>query len=251
MTPYNLWESEVPGAQGTSPEDTPTLAHYPGKSGAAAVIVCPGGGYGMLADHEGAPVAEWLNSVGLHAFVLQYRLGPKYHAPEIPADALQAVRQVRKDRAKFDVGNQIGILGFSAGGHLAATVVVKGQAGDGSRPDFGILIYPVIALEGPAAHVGSRDNLLGEDPWRAEIEAYSPQRHVSHDTPPCFLIHAADDEPVPVANSLMMASALAENNVPFELHVFPTGGHGFGLGNPNTELDWRNLAADWIRRTCK
>ena len=107
----------------------------------------------------------------------------------------------------------------------------------------------MIALEGPAAHIGSRDNLLGEDPWRAEIEAYTPSRHVSTDTPPCFMVHAADDEPVPIANSLMMATALSERKVPFELHVFPKGGHGFGLGTPGTELDWRGLAADWLHRT--
>ena len=254
-----LWEDDAPGAQGKAQDDVPTLTVYrPQMPSGAAVVVCPGGGYGGLAEHEGKPVAQWLNTVGVTGFVLKYRLGPKYHHPVELGDVLRAIRYVRFHAMDWKLDPQrVGVLGFSAGGHLASTAMTHFDNGDpsatdpidklASRPDFGILIYPVITLEGPNAHAGSRKNLLGDNPSPELVELLSSQKQVTDRTPPCFLVHSSDDGAVPFKNSLLFADALHAHHVPVELHVFDHGGHGFGLGPKDPVLrEWPNLCARWM-----
>ena len=248
------------------PEGTvrPTLtAHLPppGKPARASVVVCPGGGYGHLAvDHEGRQVAEWLNGLGIAAFVLRYRHGKPHRHPEPLMDAQRALARVRHDAAKWELDpDRIGILGFSAGGHLASSAGTLFHEGDpeaedpldrvSCRPDFMILVYPVITLEGEAAHRGSRRNLLGDDPAPELIERLSTHRQVTKRTPPTFLVHATDDRGVPVENTLLFYRALVKAGVPAELHVFPKGGHGFGLGKKGSSAAaWPGLCARWLKR---
>ena len=216
-----------------------------------AVIVCPGGGYGMHAEHEAEPVAEWLESIGVRAFVLRYRLAPHRH-PAPVEDAFAAIRYVRSHATSLAVRpDLVGILGFSAGGHLAGTACVRfdlATAGEVSaRPDFGILIYPVVTMQ-THTHGGSRTNLLGETPDPGLVDALSLERQVSPETSPLFLVHGANDGPVPVENSLALASSLARSSVPFELHVVEDGPHGFGLGQPGEPTDWRGACEKWLRR---
>jgi acetyl esterase/lipase len=259
-----LWKGSAPGAQGTAPEDVPTLTRFlpaPERATGAAVVVAPGGGYTHLAmDHEGVVVARWLNSIGIAAFVLKYRLGPKYHHPVELGDAQRALRTVRSRAAEWRVDPaRIGILGFSAGGHLASSASTHFDAGDprasdpidrvSSRPDFSILIYPVITLEDPYAHRGSRENLLGKDADPALVWSLSSERQVTPKTPPTFLVHTSDDATVPVENSLMYYRALRAAGVPAELHVFETGPHGFGTAPGNPLLSqWPSLAESWMRQ---
>lgn len=255
-----LWEGDAPGAQGKEDADVPTLTIYrPHQPNGAAVVVCPGGGYGGLAAHEGRPVAEWLNTVGVTGFVLKYRLGPRYHHPVEMGDVLRAIRLVRSRAADWKLDpHRIGVLGFSAGGHLASTAVTHFDEGSAdaadpidrisSRPDFGVLVYPVITLEGPSAHAGSRKNLLGDSPSHELLDLLSNQKQVTDQTPPCFLVHASDDRGVPFENSLMFALALRKHHVPVELHVFDHGGHGFGLGDKDPVLrEWPHLCANWMQ----
>jgi acetyl esterase/lipase len=258
-----LWPEGAPGAVGNEAVDRPKITVYRApadKATGAAVVVCPGGGYVVLAaDHEGRQVAEWLNSLGVSAFVLQYRLGPRYHHPAPLQDAQRALRMVRSRAAEWGVDpTKVGILGFSAGGHLASTAAThfdEGQPGAddpvermGSRPDFAVLCYPVITLEGPYAHVGSRTALLGESPDPALVEALSNQRQVTSRTPPTFLFHTADDASVPVENSLLFFSALRKAGVAAELHIFPHGKHGVGLAPGDPSLSqWPGLCAQWMR----
>lgn len=256
-----LWGGDAPGALGQEPADVPTLTFYPapvGKANGAFVVVCPGGGYSHLADHEGKPVAEWLNRIGVGAAVLKYRLGPRYHHPCMLQDAARAVRTVRSRAAELKIDpKRIGILGFSAGGHLASTALTHHDAGKpdaadpvervSSRPDFGILIYPVITLQDPYAHKGSRENLLGAHPSADLVESLSNERQVKADTPPVFLAHGADDAGVPVENSLRFAEACRKAGVPVELHVFAHGPHGFGMAARNPTLGaWPGLCAAWM-----
>ena len=230
MTIHRLWEGDAPGALGTAPEDIPTLTEIsetkPSES-RAAFVVCPGGGYGGLADHEGKPIAEYMESMGVKGFVLKYRLGPKYHHPVELGDVNRAIRFVRANAAKLGVDPaRIGVLGFSAGGHLASTAVTYFDSGktDASdpidkvscRPDLGVLIYPVISM-GPLGHNGSKENLLGKNATEQQITALSSEKNVSLQTPPCFLCHGADDDVVPIQNSLMFSTALREHKIPFEL----------------------------------
>ncbi len=221
-----LWPDGAPGAQGHANADhvdvdhadvdQPSLTIYPASSASkvpTGVIVCPGGSYTHLAmDHEGAQIAAWLNAHGISAFVLQYRLGPKYHYPVELWDAQRAIRYVRTHAAEWTLApNRIGIWGFSAGGHLASTAGTHFDVGDSSaadpinrqssRPDFMILAYPVITMEDPYAHTGSRHNLLGEKPDPALVEALSNERQVTSATPPAFLFHTTEDTVVPVENS--------------------------------------------------
>ncbi len=258
MKTYRLWDGDAPGAHGSTPEDIPTLTDYGYSRGDSrpVVIVCPGGGYGMLADHEGSPVAHWLESIGVRALVLKYRLGNTYKHPIILGDAQRAIRYARAHAKDLGVDpKRVGILGFSAGGHLTSTAVtlhdsgIKGDAVDAfsCRPDLGILIYPVIQMFGPATHEGSRRNLIGDHFTEQQAKAVSSELNVSLDTPPCFLVHTFTDNAVPVSNSLMFASALYAHHIPFELHSMERGPHGFGMGEPGSELDWRPACTKWLK----
>ena len=257
-----LWPEGAPGALGTGAADRPKITVYraPPESGSgAAVIVCPGGGYSRLAsDHEGRQFGEWLNSLGVSAFVLQYRLGPRYLYPAPLQDAQRAIRLVRARAAEWGVDpERVGILGFSAGGHLASTAATHFDDGrpdaadpverQGSRPDFAVLAYPVVSLFDPPAHASSRRNLLGEPPDPALVELLSNERQVTSRTPPSFLFHTADDASVPASNSLLFFEALQKAGVPAELHVFAHGKHGVGLAADDPALSaWPRLCATWM-----
>lgn len=259
--PIVLWPDGAPGAVGKSPTDIPTLTPYLAprdKATGAAIVVCPGGGYQHLADHEGGPVAEWLNSVGVTAFVLKYRLGPTYHHPAELHDAARAIRTVRARAKEWGIDPQrIGILGFSAGGHLAATAGTHFTAGQAdavdpiervsSRPDLMILIYPVITMR-DWTHGGSKLNLLGKDPPADLVALLSNEEQVTKETPPTFLVHTMTDTTVPVENSMMFATALRKAGVPFEFHLYERGPHGFGLAPKDPILSsWPGRCADWLR----
>lgn len=210
-----------------------------------ACVVFPGGGYGGHAPHEAEPVAHWMESIGVRGFVLRYRVSPNRHPAPID-DARAAIRLVRDKGSAWGVQKgKVGILGFSAGGHLASTASTH-WANREERPDFALLIYPVISLHDPLAHVGSRNNLLGAHPDPYLVDALSNEDRVSLDTPPTFLFHGVDDDAVPIGNALAYAKSLAEHRVPFELHAIEHGPHGFGMGVPNSPQDWRPAAARWI-----
>lgn len=241
--PMPLWTNGAPGALGNSAEDIPTLTAYlPDTNIAtgAAMVILPGGGYQHLADHEGRDYALWLNSNGVAGFVLKYRLGPKYHHPCMLQDAARALRTVRANSKKWKIdANRIGIMGSSAGGHLASTLLTHFDSGnsndvdiverESSRPDLGILCYPVITM-GDDAHVGSRNHLLGTNASPELIELLSSEKHVTTNTPPCFIFSTSEDKTVPVENSLEFAAALRRAHVPFDLHIYEKGAHGMGLG---------------------
>ena len=259
-SPELLWPNGAPGALGTDDGDKPSITPYLAKSpNGTAVVVCPGGGYGALAmDHEGVQIAKWLNSLGISAFVLKYRLGPKYHHPAMIHDAQRAVRTVRSRAAAMHIQpDRIGIWGFSAGGHLASTAATHFDSGDpeaadpidraGSRPDFAILAYPVISL-GEFAHVGSRNNLLGKNPDPKLVEDLSNDQRVTPQTPPTFLFHTTADAAVPVENSVRFYMALRKAGVPAEMHIFQNGPHGVGLAPTDATLSaWGGLLANWLR----
>lgn len=258
-----LWPDGAPGAQGNGEEDKPALTLFPvsaEKKTAVGVIVCPGGGYHNLAmDHEGRQIAEWLNQRGISAFVLRYRLGPKYHHPIELWDAQRAIRYVRSHAREFGIRpNRIGIWGFSAGGHLASTTGTHFDMGDrdakdpvdrqSSRPDFMILAYPVITMEAPYLHLGSRDNLLGEKPNPQLVASLSNQTQVTSETPPTFLFHTSDDDVVPVQNSIEFYLALRQAGVPAEMHIYLHGRHGVGLAQNEPELrTWPDRLSDWMK----
>jgi acetyl esterase/lipase len=258
-----LWPDGAPGAVGSEPADRPKLTIYrapAATANGAAVVVCPGGGYRTLAsDHEGKQVAEWLDSLGVSAFVLQYRVGPRYRHPAPLQDAQRALRLVRSRARDFAIDPaRVGILGFSAGGHLAATTGThfddgRADAADpiermGSRPDFMVLAYPVMSFAAPFAHGGSRQFLLGDTPDPALVQELSNETKVTARTPPAFLFHTADDASVPVENSLVFFEALKKAGVPAELHVFPHGRHGVGLAPEDPVLSqWPKLCAAWLR----
>ena len=263
-TTYPLWPDGVPGAKGTDPKlDAPTITVYSPpaeKLSGSAVVVCPGGGYGGLAlDHEGKQVADWLNSLGVTAVVLKYRLGPRYRHPAMLQDAGRAIRTVRARAKEWKVSpNRIAILGFSAGGHLASTAGTHFDAGkpdstdpverESSRPDRMILAYPVIALATPYAHMGSKRNLLGEAPPEELVASLSNETQVTPDTPPTFLVHTNADTGVPPENSLLFALALRKAKVPLELHIFEKGRHGLGLGGGDAAFAaWPKLCEAWLR----
>ncbi len=259
--PIVLWPAGAPGAVGHEPVDIPSLTPYlPPKEKAtrAAIVVCPGGSYGHLADHEGGPVAEWLNSIGIAAFALKYRLGPRYHHPAPLQDAARAIRTLRAKAAEWNLDpERIGILGFSAGGHLASTLGTHFDSGKAealdpiervsSRPNLMILIYPVITMR-DYAHPGSKENLLGSEPSPELVALLSNEEHVTKETPPTFLVHTMTDATVPVENSLSFAAALRKAGVPFEFHLYERGPHGFGLGQKDPILaTWPERCADWLR----
>jgi len=261
QTPIPLWPDGAPNAAGKEPIDIPTITPYLAPKETAtgsAVIVLPGGGYSHLSEvKEGSDVAKWLNSLGITAFVVKYRLGMKYHAPNQLLDVARAMRTVRSRAKEWSVDpNRIAILGFSAGGHLASTIGTKFDAGKpdsmdeiervSSRPDLMILLYPVITM-GEFTHAGSKKNLLGDDPKPELIKSYSNELQVTKDTPPTFLVHTYTDTAVPVENSLLFADALRRAKVPFELHLYEQGPHGFGLAPANPVLaSWAERCADWL-----
>ena len=241
--PLPLWPAGAPGAKGANTNDIPTLTPYlVAGENKPAVVICPGGGYGGLAPHEGQDYAQWLNQQGISAFVLKYRLGSAgYRHPIMLGDAQRALRLVRGNAKEWRVDpKRVGIMGSSAGGHLASTALTHFDAGkpdasdpidkESCRPDFGILCYAVITM-GEHTHQGSRKNLLGENPDPALIELLSNEKHVTKDTPPCFLWHTWEDKGVKIENSLQFAAALVRADVPFDLHVYEKGRHGIGLND--------------------
>ncbi len=257
-----LWPAGAPEAQGVADDDKPTISAYLPASNPTrtAVVIAPGGGYQHLSMvHEGSEVAEWLNAHGVAAFVLKYRLGPKYHHPIELGDAQRAIRTVRARAAEFGVApDHIGMWGFSAGGHLTASAGTHFDAGNltttdvieraSSRPDFLVLAYPVITLEDPYAHKGSRQYLLGPTPAQSDVDAMSDELHVTAETPPTFLFTTTDDHTVPVMNSVMFYEALVKAGIPAEMHIFQHGGHGAGLAPTNPQLSpWTDLLIKWMR----
>jgi acetyl esterase/lipase len=256
----NLWDGPAPGSQGSGPEDTPMLTSYlPGGGGnGAAFVVCPGGGYGGLADHEGKPVAQWLAKLGVKSFVLRYRLGPKYHYPYITGDVVRAIRVVRAHASEWGIDpNRIGICGFSAGGHIAASAATLFDDGSpaatdpidqvSSRPDAAILAYPVITMKHPFTHNGSRMNLLGSNPSEDLVNKLSLETQVTRRTPPIFITSAEDDGVVPIENSLGFIEACRRNKVAVEAHIFRHGPHGFGLGGTDPVLSqWPGECERWL-----
>jgi acetyl esterase/lipase len=259
-----LWPHGAPGAVGKEEQDKPSLSVYLAPremANGAAVVVCPGGGYGFLAvDHEGHQVAQWLNGIGVSAFVLQYRIAPRYHHPAPMQDVQRAIRMVRARAVEWRIDpGRIGVWGFSAGGHLASTALThfdegKPDAADpieraSCRPDFGVLVYPVIVFGKPYTHEGSMKNLLADGVKDPRLVAeMSTEKQVTAKTPPCFLIHTGGDTGVPPENSIDFYLALRKAGVPAELHVYEKGEHGFGLGGSDPVLStWPDRLAAWMR----
>ena len=278
-----LYEGEVPNAKPCNEKDhefidttwnkngilivdhitKPTLTIYEAskeKSNGTAVVICPGGGYGVLAaGHEGSEVAQQFNKAGITAFVLRYRL-PKGECMTDKAfvplmDAQQAIYFVRAHAKQYNIDpNKIGIMGFSAGGHLASSAgthftqaVRKELSGVNIRPDFMLLIYPVISFNNSIGHIGSRDNLIGKNPDQKLLHLFSNEEQVNAQTPPTFLVHASDDDGVNPENSIQFYQALLKNKVPAELHLYEHGGHGFGLHNTTTTQDWFASCLAWLK----
>lgn len=258
-----LWPDGAPGAIGTERGDIPALALRlapEDKATGAAVVVCPGGGYGHLAmGHEGDAIANWYNEAGIHAFILRYRIAPRYHHPAPLTDAQRAVRTVRARAEEWGVDpDRIGIMGFSAGGHLASSAITHFDDGAltakdkiervSCRPDFAVLCYPVISLTTEYCHVGSRRNLLGPNPPEGLAESLSPELQVARDTPPTFLFHTSDDKGVPSENSVLFYLALRKAGVPAEMHIYEPGRHGLGLAQDHPALKtWPDLCLNWLR----
>ncbi len=259
-----LWPDGAPGKVGDEPVDKPGLWVYPAakeNNSGAAVVVCPGGGYVIHAvDHEGTQVARWLNSIGVSAYVLKYRLTPRYRHPAPMQDVQRAIQYVRTHAAENGISPQrIGVLGFSAGGHLASTCAThfldaKPDAVDvmervSSRPNFAVLCYAVVSMNEPFVHAGSRRMLLGENANDPEaIRFLSSELQVTPQTPPTFLFHTGEDNGVPVENSLAFYAACRKHKVPAELHVYQFGPHGVGLAPGDPALfTWKDRLHDWLR----
>lgn len=255
-----LWEKAAPGATGICLCDIPSLTPYlpdPAAATGAAVVVFPGGGYENLADHEGEGYALWFAAHGVAAFVLKYRLGSAgYRHPIMLQDAARAVRTVRANACQWAVDpKRIAVIGSSAGGHLAATLLTHYDAGDAqsadpvervsSRPDLGILCYAVVTMDA-STHAGTRENLIGKNPAPELVELLSNEKQVTPQTPPCFLWHTGEDEAVLVENSIMFAQALRKNGVPFDLHIFQKGPHGLGLVDPASPHPWAADCLFWL-----
>lgn len=276
-----LWTEAIPGAihdssyqekeiseegiiKNSSKVVTPTLSvFFPDKasSNGSSVLIFPGGGYSHLAiDKEGTKVARWLNTLGITAFVLKYRL-PNDQIMKAKTigplqDAQEAIRYIRRNAEKWKIKkDKIGVMGFSAGGHLAATLsthyndkVYQVSDSVSAKPDFSILIYPVISMNNEITHKGSQNNLLGISPSISLIDKFSNEQHVNSETPPAFIIHATDDLVVPAENSINYYLALKKNKIPAELHLYEKGGHGFGLGVKETSQYWTKDCENWLRR---
>ncbi len=257
-----LWPEGAPLAKGKARADIPTVTVYlppADKATGAAIVICPGGGYGGLAiDHEGHQVARWLNSIGVAGVILKYRVAP-YRFPAPLLDAQRALRYTRAHAKEWGIDpKRVGILGFSAGGHLASTAATqfgddKQKARDAidtesCRPDFAVLVYPVITLTGKFAHNGSRINLLGKDANPQLIDSLCNQKRVTTQTPPTFLVHTTEDTGVPPENSILFYEALRGAKVPAEMHIYEKGRHGLGLGQPGTAFaSWPGRCADWLK----
>lgn len=258
-----LWPNGAPGAKGNTPADKPDITVYlpeSSKANGTAVLICPGGGYAMEAmDKEGYKVARWFNRFGVAAFVLKYRHGNRYRYPAPFQDATRAMRLIRSHASQWNIDpGRLGIMGFSAGGHLASTVGThwdRGVSGSkdklkrySSRPDFMILIYPVITMEDSFTHEGSKHELLGPHPDPKLVELLSNEKHVSADTPPTFLVQATTDPVVPVQNSIAFYEALHKHHVPVEMHLYEQGPHGFGLAQQYPLLStWPGLCRNWLK----
>lgn len=259
-----LWSGPAPGAVGDEAADRPTLSLYrpaAEKANGAVIVVCPGGGYGHLAvDHEGRQIAEWLNSLGVTAAVLRYRIAPRYHHPAPLLDVSRAIRTVRARAGEWGLDpKRVGVIGFSAGGHLVSSVATHFDAGkpesddpierQSSRADLVILGYPVISFTEPFTHIGSRNNLLGTDASAELIESLSSEKQVTAETPPVFLFHSSTDRAVPPENSVAFYLACRAAGVPAELHIYESGPHGFGLGGDDPVLStWPTLCEAWMKK---
>ncbi len=259
-----LWPDGAPGAKGDTENDKPTLTIYlppKEKANGTSVVICPGGGYWQLAfDHEGHKIAKWLNSNGIAAFIVKYRcksMGYQYPYPLL--DAQRAIRTIRSGAKKFNIDPaKIGIIGFSAGGHLASTTGTRFDAGKADakdaidkvscRPDFMVLIYPVITMTKEFGHSGSKKNLLGENPDKELAESMSSELQVTSQTPPTFLVHTGEDTGVPAENSISFYLALQKAKVPAELHIFQKGGHGYDLADYlPTASAWPDMCLKWLK----
>ena len=274
QSPIPLWPDGAPGALGTTTNDIPTLTPYlpattngtgcrvKARRRRARLVICPGGGYTGLAAHEGNDYALWLNQHGVICFVLTYRLGSHgYHYPAEFQDGARAVRWVRAHADDYKIDpHRTGIMGSSAGGHLASMVLTHFDSGDtnspnpverqSSRPDLGILCYPVISM-GEYTHQGSKVNLLGRNPSPDLVKNLSSELQVTTNTPPCFLWTTFEDRTVPMENSMMFADALRKNRVPFDLHIYQKGGHGMGLGDRTPPFahphPWADDCLFWLK----
>jgi len=277
-----LWPQGVPGSKDTPSyrevtqmndrnkprvsrvTDPELLVYFAPKETAtgAAVVICPGGGYGVLAiDHEGYDIAKWLNSMGVAGIILKYRLPSDEIMKDKSIGPLQdvqeAIRTVRRNASKWNLkSDKIGVMGFSAGGHLAGTAstlyreqVYTPQDNTSARPDFSILIYGVLSMQDGVTHGGSQRNLLGENPSKEMEDKFSNELRVNASTPPAFLVHSADDTAVPVANSILYYQALTRAGVPGELHIYESGGHGYGLApEGDTESKWPEACQSWLAK---
>ncbi len=260
---FPLWAEGAPDAKGHEDKDVPILTVYRpavDKATGTAIVICPGGGYGHLAmDHEGHDVARWLNGLGITAFILKYRHAPAYKHPTPLRDAQRALRTVRAGAEKWGIdADKIGILGFSAGGHLAASTGIHFEWEDelatdaigklSARPDFMVLVYPVISMSEEYMHRGSRRNLIGEDAEKELSVLMSHEKQVSEKTPPTFLVHTTMDKAVPPENSVYLYLALREAGVDAEMHIYEQGRHGFGLAPDDPILStWPARCADWLQ----
>lgn len=263
---FPLWPEGAPGALGTNAKDIPTLTVFlpaAEKATGAAMVICPGGGYAHLADHEGSQYARWLNEQGIAGFVLKYRLGSSgYRHPAMLQDASRAIRTVRARAEEWKLDSKrVGIIGSSAGGHLASTTITHWDRGNpdstdvierqSSRPDLAILCYPVISLNNEYTHKGSRANLVGTNAPTELLAELSAELQVNKETPPCFIWSTMEDKTVPVENSMMLAESLRRVGVPFDLHVYERGGHGMGLGNKTFDTanfhPWTRDCEFWLR----
>jgi acetyl esterase/lipase len=256
-----LWPNGAPGALGSEDSDVPTLTYFPAAHGApTAVIIAPGGGYrGLAMNYEGRQVANWFNAAGIPAFVLKYRLGPRYHHPIELGDAQRAIRYVRAHAADYGIKpDRIGMLGFSAGGHLTSTAETHFDAGDpnaadpidrvSSRPDFAVLVYAVVSMTAPYSHHGSMVALVGDSPDPKVLENLSNETQVTPQTPPTFIFSTSEDTTVPSENSVAFYLALHKAHVPAELHIFQKGPHGVGLALSDPALgQWPTLMLNWLR----
>jgi acetyl esterase/lipase len=234
----------------------------PLKANGVAVLICPGGGYSALAfDHEGNAIAKWLNDNGIAGIILKYRLPSDQIMTDKSIgplqDAQEAMRVIRRNANAWKIDpKKTGVIGFSAGGHLASTLsthyaekVYEIKDNVSARPDFSLLIYPVISFDTAITHMGSRNNLIGPNPDHAKVRHFSNEMQITSDTPPAFLVHSADDKAVPVMNSIGYFKELQKNNIPAELHVFQKGGHGYGLSSGGgTESSWPDLCLKWMRQ---
>lgn len=280
QTVMNLYPGQIPNSKNASNQEkidtakkdgiimvrkisVPTLTVFLPKgnrAATAAVVICPGGGYWINAiQHEGIDVAEKFAAQGIAAFVLKYRIPESrtMHDPEIGPlqDAQQAIKVVRQNAKRWNIDpHRLGILGFSAGGHVASTAGTHFQHSEienisktDLRPDFMILVYPVISFQDSIAHMGSREKLIGKSPSKEKIDYYSNELQITRDTPPTFLVHARDDKSVVVENSLRFYDNLKKNKVPAELYLFEKGGHGFGLNNPLEKKQWFDACIKWMK----